>query len=136
MSQAVPSAGRISRAAASFTESVIREMNRLALEAGAVSLAQGYPDFACPIELKEAASQAIFADVNQYAITWGAKPLRAAIAAKVARIHPDWIIDPESRVAYRYTSAGLEEVRTGELSVPETPIRVVMSELFAELDRA
>jgi Uma2 family endonuclease len=47
-----------------------------------------------------------------------------------------WIIDPEPRIAYRYTSAGLEEVRDGELAVPETPIRVVLSELFAELDRA
>lgn len=47
-----------------------------------------------------------------------------------------WIIDPETRMAYRYTSAGLEEVHTGELAVPETPIRVVLSELFAELDRA
>jgi Uma2 family endonuclease len=47
-----------------------------------------------------------------------------------------WIIDPEPRIAYRYTSGGLEEVHTGELSVPETPIRVVLSELFAELDRA
>lgn len=46
-----------------------------------------------------------------------------------------WMIDPEPRVAYKYTSAGLEEVRTGELAVPETPIRVVLSELFAELDR-
>jgi len=47
-----------------------------------------------------------------------------------------WVIDPEPRLAYRYTSAGLEEVHTGELVVPETPIRVVLSELFAELDRA
>jgi len=47
-----------------------------------------------------------------------------------------WIIDPEPRIAYRYASAGLEEVRTGEFFVPETPIRVVLSELFAELDRA
>src|SRR6478735_242569 len=71
----------ISRKVASFTESVIRDMNRLAVEAGAVSLAQGFPDFACPPELKEAASKAIYDDVNQYAITWGAKGLRAAIAA-------------------------------------------------------
>jgi len=47
-----------------------------------------------------------------------------------------WVIDPEPRVTYRYTSAGLEEVHAGELTVPETPIRVVLSELFAELDRA
>jgi Uma2 family endonuclease len=47
-----------------------------------------------------------------------------------------WIIDPEPRIAYRYTGAGLEEVHTGELTVPETSIRVVLGELFAELDRA
>jgi Uma2 family endonuclease len=47
-----------------------------------------------------------------------------------------WVIDPEPRRAYRYTAAGLEEVHSGELIVPETPIRVVLSELFAELDRA
>jgi Uma2 family endonuclease len=46
-----------------------------------------------------------------------------------------WIIDPEPRLTYRYTAAGLEEVHTGELAVPGTPIRVVLSELFAELDR-
>jgi len=47
-----------------------------------------------------------------------------------------WIIDTELRIAYQYTSSGLEEVRTGELTVPGTPIRVVLSEMFAELDRA
>ena len=52
--------GRISAKAESFTESVIREMNRLAMEAGAVSLAQGFPDFAAPLELKEAAAAALF----------------------------------------------------------------------------
>jgi Uma2 family endonuclease len=47
-----------------------------------------------------------------------------------------WIIDPEARIAYRYAEAGLEEVRSGELAVSGTPIRVVLSEMFAELDRA
>lgn len=47
-----------------------------------------------------------------------------------------WIVDPEPRIAYRYTLTGLEEVRDGQLVVPETPIRVVLSEMFAELDRA
>jgi len=46
-----------------------------------------------------------------------------------------WIIDPEPRIAYRYTAAGLEQVQSGELAVPETPIRVILSEMFAELDR-
>ena len=46
-----------------------------------------------------------------------------------------WIIDPGPRVALRYTDSGFEEVRSGELTVPGTPIRVVLSEVFAELDR-
>ena len=50
------------------------------MQHGAVSLAQGFPDFACPPELKDAAAEAVHADINQYAITWGAKPLRDAIA--------------------------------------------------------
>src|SRR5438552_6318094 len=89
---------RISRKAETFTESVIREMNRLAVAAGAVGLAQGFPDFACPPELKAAAAAAVDADVNQYAITWGAKPLRDAIAAKTARFHPGWVVDPETQI--------------------------------------
>ncbi|MFZ0146630.1 MAG: hypothetical protein WAL08_19910, partial [Candidatus Sulfotelmatobacter sp.] len=59
-----------------FTESVIREMTRQAALYGAVNLAQGFPDFAAPAEIKQAARAAIEADVNQYAITWGAKNLR------------------------------------------------------------
>jgi aminotransferase len=59
---------------------VIREMTRLAQKHGAVNLSQGFPDFAAPEALKRAACDAILADINQYAVTWGAKPLREAIA--------------------------------------------------------
>jgi aspartate/methionine/tyrosine aminotransferase len=68
-----------------FTESVIREMTRLAIQHQAVNLAQGFPDFGAPEEIKRAAQNAIAADFNQYAITWGAKPFRDAIAAKVQK---------------------------------------------------
>jgi aspartate/methionine/tyrosine aminotransferase len=68
-----------------FTESVIREMTRLAIEHDAVNLAQGFPDFGAPEEIKRAAQDAIAADFNQYAITWGAKTFRDAIAAKVRK---------------------------------------------------
>ncbi|HXX00992.1 MAG TPA: hypothetical protein VEJ00_07250, partial [Candidatus Acidoferrales bacterium] len=64
---------------AHFTESVIREMTRQAMLYEAVNLAQGFPDFPAPTEIKQAAQQAVAADVNQYAITWGAKSLRNAI---------------------------------------------------------
>jgi aminotransferase len=64
--------------AQTFQESVIREMSRLCAASGGVNLAQGFPDFACPQELKDAAKRAIDDDVNQYAITWGAKAFRTA----------------------------------------------------------
>ncbi|HEY7599233.1 MAG TPA: hypothetical protein VH741_04830, partial [Candidatus Limnocylindrales bacterium] len=79
--------GRVSLKAQTFTESVIREMTRLAMAHDAVNLAQGFPDFAAPAELKEAAKRAIDADINQYAITWGAKDFRDAIAAKTQRFY-------------------------------------------------
>lgn len=72
----------VSHRTSGFTESVIREMTRLAMEKGAINLAQGFPDFSAPENIKQAAQQAIADDFNQYAITWGAKPFRDAIAAK------------------------------------------------------
>ena len=82
---------------AEFTESVIREMTRLAIAHGAVNLAQGFPDFPAPAFLKEAAQQAIAADFNQYPITWGEQPFRRAIAAKYQR-HYGLEIDPEREI--------------------------------------
>src|SRR5215470_16109545 len=75
----------LSAKAEQFTESVIREMTRLAMKHGAVNLSQGFPDFAAPEEIKEAARKAIADDINQYAITWGAKSLRDAVVEKFAR---------------------------------------------------
>ena len=80
-----------------FTESVIREMTRQAMQYGAVNLAQGFPDFSAPAEIKRAAQEAIEADINQYAITWGSKSLRNAIARKTK----DWHgleVDPEKEI--------------------------------------
>jgi aminotransferase len=67
-----------------FTESVIREMSRVCAQEGGVNLAQGFPDFAAPTAMKEAAKAAIDADVNQYAVTWGAPSLRRAVARRVS----------------------------------------------------
>ncbi len=87
----------ISHKAELFTESVIREMTRLALKHGAINLSQGFPDFPAPEVLKQAASDAVFADVNQYAITWGAKNFRDALVAKMQRFM-DIEIDPETEI--------------------------------------
>ncbi len=88
---------RPSRKAACFTESVIREMTRLAHRHGAVNLSQGFPDFPAPEAIKAAAAAAIDADVNQYAVTWGAPVLRDAIARDYQRRH-GLTIDPDTQV--------------------------------------
>jgi aspartate/methionine/tyrosine aminotransferase len=80
-----------------FTESVIREMTRQAMQYGAVNLAQGFPDFPAPREIKESAQEAIAGDVNQYAITWGAKSLRDAISRKMKSSN-GLSIDPEREI--------------------------------------
>jgi aspartate/methionine/tyrosine aminotransferase len=80
-----------------FTESVIREMTRQAAVYGAVNLAQGFPDFAAPAEIKQVARAAIEADVNQYAITWGAKNLRNAIAQQMG-VWQGIAVDPEKEI--------------------------------------
>ena len=78
---------RESAKAARFTESVIREMSRLSAQYGGVNLAQGFPDFPAPEEIKEAAVRAIRRDINQYAITWGAKALREALADRYRSLY-------------------------------------------------
>jgi aminotransferase len=81
-----------------FTESVIREMTRQAMQYNAVNLAQGFPDFPAPAEIKRAAQEAIAGDINQYAITWGAKSLRNAIARQMKDAQ-GLEIDPEREIA-------------------------------------
>ncbi|MCV4820232.1 hypothetical protein OFM15_29585, partial [Escherichia coli] len=77
--QPKPFSTRISKKAAAFTESVIREMSREAAKYGAVNLGQGFPDWPAPEEIKKKAMQAIATDHNQYAVTWGVKEFRDAI---------------------------------------------------------
>jgi aminotransferase len=88
---------RLAKRVQYFTESVIREMTRLAHQHGAINLGQGMPDFDAPQEVKDAACSAIQEGINQYAITWGAPSLRRAIAAK-ARSFNGLDCDPEAHV--------------------------------------
>ena len=96
-SAAIAPSPRLSSKAERFTESVIREMTRLALRHNAVNLSQGFPDFPAPAEIKRAAKEAIDADINQYAITWGAKRFRDAIAESFQRTQ-GVRVDPESEI--------------------------------------
>ena len=122
---------RISRKAESFTESVIREMNRVAVAHGAVSLAQGFPDFACPPELKRAVAEAVDADINQYAITWGSKPLRDAIVESTVRHFPGFgAIDPETQVTV--TCGATEAMIAAMLGLLDPGDEVVIFEPYYE----
>jgi aminotransferase len=119
----------ISRKASQFTESVIREMTRLALEHGAMNLAQGFPDFAAPAEVKEAAQRAIADDVNQYAITWGAREFRRAIAERFEH-DTGLAIDPEREITV--TCGATEAMIASLLAVVDPGDEVVVFEPFYE----
>ena len=114
---------------ANFTESVIREMTRLAIRHGAVNLAQGFPDFAAPVDLKQAAIKAIEADHNQYSITWGAKPFREAIAAKYLRTY-GLEFDPEREITV--TCGATEAMAASLLATTNPGDEVIVFEPFYE----
>jgi aminotransferase len=114
---------------ANFTESVIREMTRLAVQHGAVNLAQGFPDFPAPVDLKEAAVRAIEADHNQYSITWGTKHFREAIAAKYQRSY-SLQVDPEREVTV--TCGATEGMAASLLATANPGDEVVIFEPFYE----
>src|ERR1700720_738966 len=129
LSMAQISRRMLSAKAEQFTESVIREMTRLALKHGAVNLSQGFPDFAAPEEIKEAARKAIADDINQYAITWGAKPLRDAIVEKFERTQ-GVKYDPEREVTICCGST--EAMMSAMMAIINPGDEVVVFEPFYE----
>ena len=121
---------RASKRASSFTESVIREMTRLSNEHGAINLSQGFPDFAAPEELKEAARAAIAEDINQYPITWGAERFRQAIAEDYrSRYGMTWV---EAAKHVTVTCGSTEAMIAGMLGVLDPDDEVVVFEPFYE----
>jgi aminotransferase len=119
----------VSQKASRFTESVIREMTREALKHGAVNLSQGFPDFPAPADLKRAAAAAINDDVNQYAVTWGAKDFREAIADKT-----QWFLglsyDPEREITV--TCGSTEGMIAAMMATVDPGEEVVVFEPFYE----
>ena len=112
-----------------FTESVIRGMTRLAAQHDAINLAQGFPNFPCPDVLKEAAAKAIRADINQYAITWGAKRLRDALAKKYA----DWYgLTVNAETELTVTCGATEAMASSLLAIVDPGDEVIVFEPFYE----
>ena len=122
-------APRTARRTWGFTESVIREMTRLCNQHDGVNLAQGFPDFPCPAPLKEAACQAVQDDINQYAITWGAKPLRDALAAKMNSNY-GLSFDPETEMTV--TCGSTEAMISTLLAIVNPGEEVIIFEPFYE----
>lgn len=120
---------RISRKADSFTESVIREMSREAVKYGAVNLGQGFPDWSAPEDIKQKAMEAIAADHNQYAVTWGVKEFRDAIAKKT-----QWFlgmdVDPETEITV--TCGSTEGMIAAMMATVDPLDEVIVFEPFYE----
>src|SRR5215510_3080784 len=130
MTTPIPSKSRhVSRKASLFTESVIREMTREALKHGAVNLSQGFPDFPAPDDIKRKAIEAIEQDLNQYAITWGAKDFRDAIAQKT-KSYLGLEIDPETEVTV--TCGSTEGMISAMMATVDPGDEVVVFEPFYE----
>ena len=114
---------------ATFAESMIREMTRVANRTGAVNLAQGFPDFPMPEPMKDAACAAIHGDINQYAITWGSPALRLAIAEKYRRWY-GMEVDPETDVTV--CCGGTEAMAATFLALVDPGDEVVVIEPYYE----
>ena len=119
----------VSQKASLFTESVIREMTREALKYGAVNLSQGFPDFAAPEEIKRVAMQAIQDDINQYAITWGARDFREAIARKT-KSYLGLEVNPETEITV--TCGSTEGMIAAMMACVDPGEEVIVFEPFYE----
>ena len=124
-----PHTHRTARRTHRFTESVIREMTRVAREHDAVNLAQGFPDFPCPDVLKAAASDAVAGDVNQYAITWGAPRLRSALEGAYLR-HYGMEVDGSRELTV--TCGATEAMAAVLLALIDPGDEVIVTEPFYE----
>jgi aminotransferase len=120
---------RASAKASSFTESVIREMTRLANLHGAINLGQGFPDFPAPQEVKDAAARAIAEDHNQYPVTWGVPAFREAIAARYAQVY-GMAVDPETEICV--TCGSTEAMVATFLGILDPGDEVIVFEPFYE----
>jgi aminotransferase len=104
-------------------------MTREAMKYGAVNLSQGYPDFPAPADIKRVAMQAIADDINQYAITWGAKDFRDAIAKKT-KWYLGFEIDPETEITV--TCGSTEGMIAAMMATVDPGEEVIVFEPFYE----
>ena len=119
----------LSERTAAFTDSVIRRMTRISNEHGAINLSQGFPDFDPPRELLGAYASMAARDVHQYSITWGARSMREALAAKQSR-YMGRDIDAEREVVI--TCGSTEAMMAAMMTVVNPGDKVVVFSPFYE----
>jgi aminotransferase len=120
---------RTSQRTAGFTESLIREMSRVAARHGAINLAQGFPDWDPPAELVAAAHAALDTPRHQYAVTWGSPELRGALAAKLTRTM-GVPVDPDAELVV--TCGATEAMMVAMMSVCDPGDKVGLFSPFYE----
>ncbi len=119
----------LSRRTAEFTDSVIRRMTRVSNRYGAINLSQGFPDFDPPREIRDRLTQAAHEDFHQYSITWGAQPLREALAAKQSRFM-GCPIDPDGEIVV--TCGSTEAMMAAMMTVADPGDKVIVFSPFYE----
>ncbi|MCH5179012.1 MAG: aminotransferase class I/II-fold pyridoxal phosphate-dependent enzyme [Prevotellaceae bacterium] len=119
----------LSNRTATFTDSVIRRMTRISNEYGAINLSQGFPDFDPPRPLTDRLAEVAHEGPHQYAITWGAKNFRDALAAKQSRL-TGLPIDPERNVVV--TCGSTEAMMAAMMTVVNPGDKVVIFSPFYE----
>lgn len=112
-----------------FSESVIRNMSRIAKRTGAVNLSQGFPDFDPPLELTRALAEAARLGPHQYSVTWGAADFRHALAKKQRRF-TGLSIDADREVTV--TCGSTEAMMAAMMAVTDPGDRVVIFSPFYE----
>lgn len=129
MIQKISYPGNATKRTGGFTESVIREMTRLAVMHKAINLAQGFPDFEAPELLKRAACESILADNNQYAITWGVPELRYALSEKI-QTYSKLTFDPDREITI--TCGSTEAMMASLLGLTSHEDEIVICEPYYE----
>lgn len=112
-----------------FTESVIREMTRVANRHNAINLSQGFPDFDPPAELIAAGRKVMNEGPHQYAVTWGAPNFRAALARKQSH----WMgldLNPEEHIVV--TCGSTEAMMVAMMTVCNPGDKVIIFSPFYE----
>ena len=119
----------LSKRVETFTDSVIRRMTRISNKYGAINLSQGFPDFDPPKEITDALEKAAHQGPHQYAITFGAKNFRDALAAKASKTFKREV-DPETELCV--TCGSTEAMMTAMMTICNPGDKVMVFSPFYE----